>query len=175
MQIHYFFNYMSIFLVGMMGSGKSSVGIKLSEILQKEFFDLDSKVERDFGMKIAEIFQEFGEEKFRDLESAALRELCDCPNIIVATGGGVLQREQNVSLLKQKRVFFLDADPEKLYQRARKRKFKRPKMKNLSMEGFIELYKERRNLYSSVANFTINVNELKPFEIAEKIKNHESN
>jgi shikimate kinase len=43
------------------------------------------------------------------------------------------------------------------------------------MEGFIDLYKERRNLYSSVANFTINVNELKPFEIAEKIKNHESN
>ncbi len=122
-------------------------------------------------MKIAEIFQELGEEKFRDLESAALRELCDCPNIIVATGGGVLQKENTMFLcLSKKGFYFLDADPEKLYQRASKRKFKRPKMKNLSMEGFIELYKERRNLYSSVANFTINVNELKPFEIAEKIK-----
>ena len=82
---------MSIFLVGMMGSGKSSVGIKLSEILQKEFVDLDNKVESDFGGKIADIFREFGEEKFRYLESSALEELCNCPNIIVATGGGVLQ------------------------------------------------------------------------------------
>jgi len=165
---------MSIFLVGMMGSGKSSVGIKLSEILQKEFFDLDSKVERDFGMKIAEIFHEFGEEKFRDLESSALEELCDSPNIIVATGGGVLQREYNASLLKKKRVFFLDADPEKLYWRASKKKFKRPKMKNLSLKGFIELYNERRKLYSSVANVTINTDELRPIQIAKKIKQYES-
>ena len=97
---------MSIFLVGMMGSGKSSVGIKLSEILEKEFVDLDSKIERDFDMKITDIFHEFGEEKFRDLESAALEELCDYPNIIVATGGGVLQREQNASLLMQKKSLF---------------------------------------------------------------------
>jgi len=113
---------MSIFLVGMMGSGKSSVGIKLSEILQKEFVDLDNKVERDFGRKISDIFHEFGEEKFRHLESSALEELCNCPNIIVATGGGILQRKQNVSLLINKKVYFLDADPEKLYQRASKRK-----------------------------------------------------
>ena len=126
---------MSIFLVGMMGSGKSSVGIKLSEILQKEFVDLDNKVESDFGGKIADIFREFGEEKFRDLESSALEELCNCPNIIVATGGGVLQRKKNVSLLMHKKVYFLDADPEKLYQRASKRKFNRPKMQDLSLRG----------------------------------------
>jgi len=165
---------MSIFLVGMMGSGKSSVGIKLSEILQKEFVDLDNKVERDFGRKVADIFYEFGEEKFRHLESVALEELCNCPNIIVATGGGILQREQNVSLLIHKKVYFLDGDPQKLYQRASKRKFYRPKMKDLSLKGFIELYNERRNLYSSVANVTINTDELRPIQIAKKIKQHES-
>lgn len=166
---------MSIFLVGMMGSGKSSVGIKLSEILQKEFVDLDSMVEHDFGSKIADIFHVFGEEKFRDLESEALRKLCGYPNIVVATGGGVLKREHNVSLLLDKRVYFLDANPEKLYQRASKRNFKRPKMKDLSLEGFIELYNERRNLYSSVANVTIDVDELRPMQIAKKIKQYESN
>ena len=166
---------MSIFLVGMMGSGKSSVGIKLSEILEKEFVDLDGKIERDFDMKITDIFHEFGEEKFRDLESAALEELCDYPNIIVATGGGVLQREQNASLLMQKRVYFLDASPKKLYQRASKRKFNRPKMKNLSLREFVELYNERSNLYSSVADVTINTDELTPIQIAKKIKRHESN
>ena len=77
-------------------------------------------------------------------------------------------------MLINKKVYFLDADPEKLYQRASKRKFNRPKMKNLSLKGFIELYNERRNLYSSVADVTINTDELRPIQIAKKIKQHES-
>ena len=92
---------MSIFLVGMMGSGKSSVGIKLSEILQKEFVDLDNKVERDFGRKIADIFREFGEEKFRYLESSALEELCNCPKYHCCNGWW--------STSKKAKCFFADA------------------------------------------------------------------
>ena len=92
---------MSIFLVGMMGSGKSSVGIKLSEILQKEFVDLDNKVERDFGRKIGDIFHEFGEEKFRHLESVCPRRIMQLPKYHCCN------RWRNTS--KKAKCFFADA------------------------------------------------------------------
>lgn len=83
----------SIFLIGMMGSGKSTVGRMLSNVLKYCFFDSDTVIEQAVGgASVADIFRENGEESFRDMEQSVLQELCTCRNCVIATGGGVVCR-----------------------------------------------------------------------------------
>lgn len=86
-------------LVGLMGSGKSSIGRRLARALALELIDLDEYIVEKAGMTIPEIFASQGEEGFRDLEAAALREVLGRPAVI-ATGGGIVMREENRLLLK---------------------------------------------------------------------------
>lgn len=81
---------MHVYLTGFMGTGKSTVGKALAEVLDCPFLDLDSEIERQEGETIAEIFHTDGEDRFRRLESAALRGLDDSVATVVATGGGIL-------------------------------------------------------------------------------------
>jgi len=89
---------MNIFLTGMMGSGKSSVGQLLSKYLNSTFYDLDRGIEKRFNLSIKDIFQTYGESKFREVESELLIQTKKIENNIIATGGGILIHSENFSL-----------------------------------------------------------------------------
>lgn len=100
----------NIVLTGMPASGKSTVGKRLSEMLGRDFFDLDAEIEREAGCTISEIFARNGEKGFRDIETRVLREcLAQKNGIVLATGGGAILRDENVELLRRNgRLYFLD-------------------------------------------------------------------
>ena len=108
---------LSICLIGMMGTGKTTVGEILARKLNYRFFDTDVLLEQVASRTIAEIFANEGEEKFRDWESQVLRELAACTKSVIATGGGIVLRPINWSYLHYTLVIWLDAPVEVLAQR----------------------------------------------------------
>lgn len=108
----------NIYLVGFMGTGKSTVGKALAKVLNKEFKDLDELIEERENRKIVEIFEQFGEQYFREVETAVVREISEKENLVIATGGGVVVNEENFSLLKKSGTLItLVASPEAIYER----------------------------------------------------------
>ncbi len=146
----------SVFLVGFMGAGKSSVGRALGERLNWVFEDLDNRIEAREGRTVAEIFRDSGESEFRRAERAALEavllELRGGGARIVALGGGAFVQKDNAARLKASDVptVFLDAPVEELWQRcstqAAKSGAERPLLRN--REHFRELYVTRRRSYA---------------------------
>jgi shikimate kinase len=111
----------NLFLVGLPGAGKSTLGRQLARRLGKTFIDADAELERKLGVTIATIFEIEGEASFRDREEAALVELAAMTNIVLATGGGVIMRPANRERLKANgMVVYLHAPPTTLYERTRR-------------------------------------------------------
>jgi shikimate kinase len=110
----------NLYLVGMMGAGKSTVGKRLASRLGYRFLDTDSLIEQTAGQRISQIFAECGEAVFRDLETQVLGQVATYGRLVVATGGGVVLRSQNWSYLQQGVVIWLDASLEQLQQRLEK-------------------------------------------------------
>src|SRR3954454_21230938 len=116
----------SIALIGMMGAGKSSVGKCLRERTGLRLDDTDEIVAGIFGTSIPEIFSKYGEQKFREAETEALRLVADKKQKIIITGGGIILRKKNLEILKKQAVVvWLDGDEETLFARA-SRKQNRP-------------------------------------------------
>jgi shikimate kinase len=144
----------SIFLVGFMGAGKSSVGLALSRRLGWPFEDLDERVELQERRSVGQIFQHSGEAAFRQAEHAALRslirELGPSPKI-VAMGGGAFAQANNAALLEDAglQAVFLDAPVEELFRRCQEQPANRPLRRNL--EEFRRLHEARRPCYLKAA------------------------
>jgi len=143
-----------IYLVGFMGCGKSALGRRLSYFLKMPYYDMDREIVRQQGMSIPEIFERYGEEYFRDLETTFLRnfrnEAC-----IIATGGGVAMREENRKIMRKSGlVFFLDATFEDIYMRIRQDK-NRPIVQRTSKEDLHALYLSRRKYYREAAHIVV--------------------
>ncbi len=101
-----------------MGTGKTSVGKRLSSLMRMRYIDTDSVIERDNERAISEIFEKDGESVFRQLESEAVEQVSDLYNFVISTGGGVVLKEENVSTLKENGIVFcLTASPEEIYER----------------------------------------------------------
>eukprot|EP00271_Cylindrocystis_brebissonii_P010638 TRINITY_DN2689_c0_g1_i1.p1 TRINITY_DN2689_c0_g1~~TRINITY_DN2689_c0_g1_i1.p1 ORF type:complete len:380 (+),score=49.25 TRINITY_DN2689_c0_g1_i1:192-1331(+) len=107
----------NIYLIGMMGCGKTTVGRILSEVLGYGFFDSDSLVEQTVGTTVAAIFAEHGEQAFRDLESQALTQLASMEGLVVASGGGAVLREANWRCMRDGIVVWIDVPLEILASR----------------------------------------------------------
>jgi shikimate kinase len=140
----------SIFLVGFMGAGKSSVGLALSRKLGWPFEDLDERIAAEEGRSVEQIFQESGEAAFRQLEHSALRALIqdmDGSPKVVAVGGGAFAHANNAALLEEAGLtaVFLDAPVEELFRRCAEQPVKRPLRRDL--EEFRRLYNARRPHY----------------------------
>ncbi len=166
---------MNIFLIGMMGSGKSSVGYSLSKYLNNTFYDLDKEVEKRFNLSIKDIFSEYGEELFREEEKKLLKKLANTPNLIISTGGGIVLLEENRTILKMNKTYFLEAMLEDMYERAIKRENDRPLLQGMNITQFKDLYMERKNLYLESATKVISVDK-KPIEaITAEIIDNEKN
>ncbi|MFZ9946871.1 MAG: shikimate kinase, partial [Vulcanococcus sp.] len=108
---------LNLYLVGMMGSGKSTAGRHLAELLGYRFLDADSSIEQVAGRPIPEIFAREGEAGFRQLEAAVLNQIASWHSLVVATGGGVVTRPENWGQLHQGVVIWLDAPEALLLER----------------------------------------------------------
>ncbi|MEP0887912.1 shikimate kinase [Leptolyngbya sp. FACHB-16] len=138
----------NIFLVGMMGSGKTTVGQFLAKNLNYRFIDTDSLVEQVAQKPINEIFAESGEDAFRQLETQVLSEVASYSRMVVATGGGIVLARQNWSFLHHGLVVWLDVPVEHLCRRLQA-DTSRPLLKDVDLKNKLEkLLEERRSLYS---------------------------
>ena len=153
----------NIVLVGMPGSGKSTVGALLSEKLSRPFFDTDQLIEEETGMKIPDIFAEKGEAGFRDIEEKVIRErVLSLGGAVIATGGGAVLREENVAALRQNgKLFFLDRPLGELIPTD-----DRPLAS--TADAIKKRYEERYPLYCSVCDVRIDGGRT-PNEVADDI------
>ena len=160
----------AIVLIGFMGAGKSSVGRTLARITGRPRFDTDEMIASRFGLSITEIFAVHGEEKFREAETEALRELSGKRPAIIVTGGGIILRPENVHLLRALgTIFYLSADEETLFARI-SRKTTRPLLRTPNpRETLRELLKARLPLYRGAADVEVDTSRLKHEEVARKI------
>ena len=166
---------MNIYLIGMMGSGKSSVGQSLSKYLNNTFYDLDKEIEKSFNLSIRDIFLEYGEDLFRKEEEKLLGELDKLSGLIVSTGGGIVISNVNRTILKKNKTYFLEAKIEDMYERALRRENDRPILKGMNVTQFKDLYEKRRNLYIESATKIINVDKKSTEDLAIEIVNNEKN
>jgi len=160
----------SIVLIGMMGAGKSSVGRVLEKRTGLGRLDTDEAVATQFGMSITEIFETYGEEKFRDAETETLRNISPSRPMIIVTGGGIVLRPENTGLLKQLGlVVWLKGDEATLFERASRRNT-RPLLRNEDPRAvYSELFHKRRPLYTTAADFEVDTSSLDHDQVAEKI------
>jgi shikimate kinase len=145
-----------IVLVGMPGSGKSTVGRQLARRLNWPFFDSDTEVERQLGCSIRSHFEQHGEASFRDIEQRVLASLLAQDSQVVATGGGAVLREVNRQLLQaQSHAVYLRSTPEELIRRLR-HDTNRPLLQVRDpIRKLRELFRERDPLYRDAARFVI--------------------
>ncbi|MEY2438761.1 MAG: shikimate kinase [Verrucomicrobiota bacterium] len=160
----------SIVLIGMMGAGKSSVGRCLQRKTGLVCFDTDEIVSARFGVSIPDIFSKFGEEAFRQAETAALAELDPVVPAIVVTGGGVVLREENRQHLKRLGVVvWLEAEASTLLERA-SRRGNRPLLQTEDPSRTIsEMLQNRRPLYTEVADVRVNTTNCSHEEVADTV------
>ncbi len=160
----------NIVLIGPMGVGKSTIGRVLSQMVGREFKDTDQVVEEKTGADIPWIFDVEGEEGFRDRESSALSELLNEQGLVLATGGGIVMREQNRKLLStQARVVYLTASVTQLLKRTRRDR-KRPLLQVDDPKAKIEsLINLRHPLYESVSHTQVSTENRTPKSVAEEI------
>ncbi len=140
----------NIILIGMMGAGKSTVGLELSKsLINYKLLDTDSEIEKRTNRKISEIFEKYGEEYFRQMETDFLKEICKNNNQIIATGGGIFEREENRNILKScGTVYYLKASAETLFNRI-KNQTHRPLLKNgFGAENIKNILAKRETNYS---------------------------
>jgi shikimate kinase len=160
----------NLYLVGMMGSGKSTAGRPLAAALGYRFIDADETLERAAGCSIPEIFERDGEAAFRDLETAVLESIAPWHSLVVATGGGVVTRPRNWGLLRQGLVVWLDASEELLLKRLRADPNPRPLLKAVDLDDrMVRLLSERRRLYGEADLVIHQAIDASPQRVAEQI------
>ena len=159
----------SLYLVGMMGSGKTSTGRPLAERLGYGFVDADAVIEQAAGCSIPEIFERDGEAGFRKLESQVLSAISQRHSLVVATGGGVVTQPENWGLLHSGIVIWLDVVPDQLLQRLKADSTVRPLLQTNDPEAALKaLLNERRPLYAE-ADLTVVINDETPDAVADGI------
>jgi len=146
----------NLFLVGLPGAGKSTLGRQLARRLHLRFVDADAELEQRLGVSIPTIFEIEGESGFRDREEATLAELTQLTGVVLSTGGGVVLRPGNRTRLKENgTVIYLHADPAILWERVRHSR-NRPLLQSIDPRARLaSLYAERDALYREVADHVL--------------------
>jgi shikimate kinase len=145
----------NIVLVGFMGTGKTSIGRRISTQLRMCYVDTDDVIERDSRRRISDIFSEDGEPAFRELESEAVRKVSKLDNHIISTGGGVVLKETNMVELRRNGIIFcLTATAEEIYQRVRHQSH-RPLLQTPDALAKIRSMLEERHPYYAKADYMV--------------------
>jgi len=161
----------NLFLVGMPGSGKSTLGRLLAKRLDKRFHDTDAELERRLGVTIPVIFELEGEAGFREREAGILAEFTEHTNVILATGGGAILRPENREKLKRNgTVLYLHATPDTLWERTRRSKH-RPLLQAPDPRARVnELYEFRDSLYRDAADFVVESDQEHVVRLAQRLE-----
>ena len=159
----------NIVLTGFMGAGKTAVGKELAGLLDMRLIDLDSEIEKAEHMTINEIFKQFGEKKFREIETEMIKKVANNENIIISTGGGAVMKQENMDLLKKTGIIiYLMATPETILQRTGKNS-DRPLLQVANPLAKInELLNLRKPFYEK-ADIMIDTENKTPLRIAKEI------
>ena len=164
------FKTMNIFIVGPMGSGKSTVGKIISDELFLSFLDTDEEIETRTGASIDWIFDLEGEEGFRKRESSILQDMAKRNSIVLSTGGGIILSEENRELLSSRGTVFYLATPISVQLERTAKDKDRPLLKNGDPEKILtKLQKDRESLYEAVADHVVNTENKSSQEVASEI------
>ena len=160
----------NIVFLGMMGSGKTTIGSLVSKKLNLNFFDIDEFIEKKIGEKISEIFNKKGEKFFRDIEEKTTLEILKKKNVVIALGGGAfINANIRREVLRNHISFWLKLDDKTILKRIKKNS-KRPIAHNLSTEKLIQLIKKRTEIYSK-ALYSVKCDNMSKNDIAKKVIN----
>lgn len=161
----------NVILTGFMGTGKSSTGRVLARKLGYEFIDSDTMIEMQQGLSVADIFEQLGETRFRELEAKAALELSKREGLVVATGGKMMLDEDNAAKLGANgHVFCLVAKPEELIRRLSSKiaRQRRPLLYGVNLDQHVKhLLNERASAYAKFQQ--IDTSGKKPYQVANKI------
>ncbi len=164
----------NLILTGFMGTGKTSLGKLLAEKLGRGFVDLDQKIEQDTGLSIPQIFEMYGEKYFRELEKKAVAEVSQRRNLVIATGGGTVKDEENISMLKSSGMMIcLTTEPEEIFRRT-ERRGERPVLDESAEDRLATIKKllaEREKFYAQ-ADYTVDTTDWSPLQIMNDICKH---
>ena len=163
------FNY-NIVLIGFMGAGKSTISDFLRTVFAMEVVEMDQIIAEREGMSISDIFETYGEEYFRNLETELLIEMQSKTNVVISCGGGVPMRERNVVEMKKNgRVVLLTAKPETILSRV-KDNHDRPLLEgNKNVDFIADLMEKRREKYQAAADIVIETDGKDKLEICEEL------
>ena len=160
----------NLVFLGMMGSGKSSIGLIVSKKMKIEFIDIDEEIEKKLGMKISKIFQKKGEDYFREIEEIITLKFLKKQKSLISLGGGAFLNDKIKDEILQNHIsFWLSWDVQTLVNRLKDSK-KRPLTLNSSKKDLAQLIKKRSIVYSK-ALYKIDCENLTKIEIAKKIIN----
>lgn len=161
----------NIILIGMMGCGKTTVGMELSKLLPKyDYVDIDEKIEKGTQKRISDIFLQRGEAFFRMIESDKIKNFCtNNKKQIISAGGGAFEKEENRKImLDNGTVIYLKTSPKEIYERIKLETHRPLLRKNFSVENISEIMKKREKNYK-LADIIILTDEKIPQEIAKEI------
>lgn len=161
----------TIYLIGFMGAGKTTIGKALGEKLGRRVVDTDEEIVRTMGMTINDIFAQHGEGYFRKLESETLEKVSEnaATNLVITTGGGIILQEKNRQWMREKGVvIFLYCHPNEIFRRL-KDDTTRPLLKDNNQSSLEKLYKERLPIYENVAHYTVDTTSKAIVEIIDEI------
>jgi len=162
-----------LFLIGYRGTGKTTIAQCVATRLDWAFMDADAELERRAGCTIRDIFAQQGEPAFRDLESGVLAELAECQRTVIATGGGVVLREENRIQLRKGYIIWLTASVDTLHQRIMADVTTAARRPNLTTQGgrdeIAALLSAREPRYAECANFTLDTEGASPEQLADRI------
>jgi shikimate kinase len=161
----------NLFLIGLMGAGKTTVGKQLAKQLGKTFYDADHVIEERTGVKVAVIFELEGEAGFRKRETAVIEELTQLDDIVLATGGGaVLLAENRDALQNNGYIIYLRATVNDLWRRMRNDK-QRPLLQNVDIRAKLDqLYQQRHPTYTEIANCIVDTGKQPAAVLINQIK-----
>ena len=162
----------NIFLIGMMGSGKSQTGPVLAKMINYAFVDTDDVIEKASKQSISSIFEKDGEKVFRDVEKKVLKEISQHHSLVIATGGGLVTLPENWGILHQGIVIWLDLDLRRSIKRLESDQKRRPLLlgDNLA-ENFSQIYESRKPIYLE-SDLRIEVEDQSPYEVATMVAEH---
>jgi len=149
-------NTENIYLVGLMGAGKTSIGKLLAKRTNRQFIDLDNEIIKNEKCSITEIFKKSGEEKFRELESTQLRNTTKMTNTVISTGGGIILREDNIkTMLSHGLIIHLDVNLETQMLRVKNRENRPLIDKGDIKKVMLEMRKDRDETYKKISKISI--------------------
>ena len=162
---------MNLILCGMMGAGKTTIGIKLAARTGRRWYDTDELIIDKHG-KISDIFEYYGEAHFRKIETAIVKDLAKMDNLVISTGGGLVLKKENNELLQENgKIVFLRASLSTLAKRLKvdgERPLLQTSTENIR-DRLARLLSERTPVYEHVADYIVDVDDKKPEEVAEEI------